>query len=194
MTLDALPAGARVGTGSARRAALLRRARPDVVPAPIRGNVDTRLAKLDRGDYGALILAAAGLRRLGCADRIAAALGPDSWYHAVAQGALAVESRADDEEVLELLCAVDDPEVHRVVEAERGFLRRLGGGCHVAAGVRSQVEGDCLRLAGMVAGAGGEPFITAEVAGPLDEAGAVGVGLAEHLLADGAEAILRSAG
>jgi len=191
-TLDTLAAGARVGTGSVRRAAQLRRARPDLEPAPIRGNVDTRLAKLDRGDVDALILAAAGLRRLGCGGRIAVLLG-DPWYHAVGQGALAVEIRSDDAELIDLVRSIDDLPAHRVVDAERAFLRRLGGGCRVPVGIRSRIVGDTLRLAGMVAGVAGEPFVADEAAGPLDDAEAVGVGLAERLLAAGAGGILGSA-
>ncbi len=191
-TLDTLAAGARVGTGSVRRAAQLRRVRPDLEPVPIQGNVDTRLAKLDRGEVDALILAAAGLRRLGCGGRIAALLG-DPWYHAVGQGALAVEVRSDDAEIVDLVRSIDDLPTHRVVDAERAFLRRLGGGCRVPVGIRSRIEGDTLRLAGMVAAVAGEPFITAETAGPFDDAEAVGVGLAERLLAAGAGDILGSA-
>ena len=192
-TLDSLAAGARVGTGSVRRAAQLQHYRPDVEPVPIRGNVDTRIAKLDRGEVDALILAAAGLRRLGCDDRIAELLGGDAWYHAVGQGALAVEVRSDDAEVMKLVQAIGDPDVHRVVEAERALLRRLGGGCRVPVGVRSSIEGQLLRLAGMAAGAGGEPFVTAETIGTLDDAKAVGIDLAERLLGAGADEVLRSA-
>lgn len=190
-TLDTLPAGARIGTGSLRRAALLRRARPDVEPAPIRGNVDTRLAKLDRGECDALILAVAGLRRLGCEDRISCVLGPGLWYHAVGQGALAVEARSDDVELLELVRVVDDPVSHQVVDAERAFLRRLGGGCHVPVGVTSQIDGETLRLGGMIAGIDGEPFITGGTLGPLARPEPVGVELAELLLAEGADELLK---
>ena len=192
-TLDSLAAEARVGTGSIRRAAQLRHHRPDTEPVPIRGNVDTRLAKLDRGEVDALILAAAGLRRLGCADRIAALLGGDAWYYAVGQGALAVEVRSDDDEVVELVAAINDPVTRLAISAERALLRRLGGGCRVPVGVRSCVDGDTLRLAGLVAGTAGEPFITAETAGTRDDAETVGIDLAELLLAAGADEILRSA-
>ncbi len=192
-TLDTLSAGARVGTGSVRRAAQLRRCRPDVEPVPIRGNVDTRLAKLDRGEFDAIILAVAGLRRLGCEDRIAELLGGGTWYYAVGQGALAVEVRRDDAEALNVIQAIDDPVVHRVIEAERALLRRLGGGCGLPVGVRSNVEGDTLRLAGMVAEVAGEPFITVETAGTLDDPEAVGIELAERLLAAGANEILGAA-
>ena len=189
-TLDTLPAGARVGTGSLRRAALLRRARPDVEPAPIRGNVDTRLAKLGRGECDALILAVAGLRRLGCEHRISCVLGPGQWYHAAGQGALAVEARSDDAEVLELIRVADDPASHQVVDAERAFLRRLGGGCHVPVGVTSQIDGEALRLGGMIAGVEGEPLITGETLGPLAEPELGGIRLAEMLIVQGAAEIL----
>jgi len=192
-TLDSLAAGARIGTGSVRRAAQLRHYRPDIEPVPIRGNVDTRLAKLDRGEVNALILAVAGLRRLGCDDRIAELLGGDTWYYAVGQGVLAVEIRSDDAELIKLIQAIDEPDVHRVVKAERALLLRLGGGCHVPVGVRSTIEGDSLRLAGMVAGVAGEPFITAETIGTLDNAEAAGIDLAERLLAAGADVVLRDA-
>jgi len=190
-TLDRLPAGTRVGTGSIRRAAQLFRLRPDLTPVSVRGNVDTRLEKLERGEYDALILAKAGLERLGREDKISAVLPCDLWYPAVGQGALAVEVRADDAEVLPLVRALDHRPTRFATEAERAFLRRLEAGCHAPVGAWSHVESGRLCLAGMVAGPEGEPFITGEAAGPLELAAKVGSDLAETLLTRGAEAILK---
>ena len=132
--LETLPAGARVGTSSLRRAALLRQAYPDFVVAPVRGNLGTRLAKLWAGDYDALVLAAAGLLRLGRADAISDYLDPSWMIPSPGQGALAVEVRADDLEAVRLASSLDDAEVHEATQAERQVLAAMGGNCQIPLG------------------------------------------------------------
>jgi len=139
-TLDALPTGALVATGSLRRRAQLAARRPDLGFADLRGNMHTRLAKALR--YDAIVVAAAALDRLGLADRIAERLEPSVMLPQVAQGALAVECRADDAETLELLAAIDDAEVRRPVDAERAFLAQLGGGCSLPVGAHASITLD----------------------------------------------------
>ncbi len=190
-TLRTLKAGARVGTSSLRRAALLSRFRPDLVPADIRGNVDTRLDKLDRGEYDALILARAGLKRLGREDRISSILGPeDGWFHAPGQGALALEIRAGDEWVSGFVEALDHGPTRLETAAERAFLSVLGGGCQVPAGVRVGIAGGRITLAGMVAGLDGKPFFEGSETAPQEQAAGAGRRLARRLLEKGAAAII----
>ncbi len=151
-SLADLALGARVGTGSLRRAAQLRALRPDLVLADIRGNVDTRLRKLDEGQYDAVVLAAAGLARLGLSARVSEYFEPQTVLPAPGQGALALELRADDEEVLELISALDHPATRRAAGAERAFLRGLGGGCDVPIGAYAWPEDGDLALRGMLVG------------------------------------------
>lgn len=184
--LAALPPGARVGTGSARRAVQLRALRPDLEPVDIRGNVDTRLRKVDEGQFDAVVLAAAGLERLGLLDRAAELFPPDVMLPAVGQGALAIEARADDAEILALLPAVDHRETRLACQAERAFLRRLGGGCRLPFGALAEVEGETARARGFVSDIEGTRLFHAEVSGPAAEAEALGVRLAERLLEQGA--------
>lgn len=190
LTLATLPPGARVGTGSLRRAAQLRRMRPDVRPMPIRGNVETRIAKVDKGEYDALILASPGLYRLGLQDRIAAILDMETWYYAPAQGALAVEIRADDERARAMARAIDDHASRVTTTAERAFLAELAGGCRLPLGVRCRLDGNTMRLGGMVCGADGEPFYEGEEQGSADRADELGRRLARRLLAMGADRVL----
>lgn len=150
-SLTDLQQGAVVGTGSLRRAAQVRALRPDVVVKDIRGNVETRLAKRDRGDYDATILAMAGLRRLGIERPDIHALGPDQMVPAVGQGILGVQCRAGDERVLGLLAAVDDAATRRCATVERSFLAAFGGGCNVPAGCHAWVDGDGLVAVAMAA-------------------------------------------
>jgi hydroxymethylbilane synthase len=157
--LAGLPAGARIGTGSLRRAAQLRALRPDLVLADIRGNVDTRLRKLDEGQYDAIVLAAAGLLRLGLEARVSEYFDPQVVLPAPGQGALALEVREDGAEVRALIGALDDPATRQAVGAERAFLRGLGGGCDVPIGAHAWRDGDQLVLRGMLAtGEGRDPF------------------------------------
>jgi hydroxymethylbilane synthase len=149
--LAELPAGARVGTSSLRRAAQLRRLRPDLVIEDIRGNLDTRLRKLDEGRYDAILLAAAGLARLGLEARIAELLPPETMCPAVGQGALAVETRAEPDPAFALCAQLDDPAARRAVEAERALLAALGGGCQVPLGAYAEAADGKLRLRVVVA-------------------------------------------
>jgi hydroxymethylbilane synthase len=190
-TLAGLAAGARVGTSSLRRAAQLRRLRPDLRLDNIRGNVDTRLRKLDEGQYDAVLLAAAGLRRLGLADRIAEILEPDAMCPAVGQGALAVQCRADDVATLRRLAALEDPTARAEVTAERALLAELGGGCRVPIGGSARLEGSTLRLTAVVASPDGARLARVLVEGPASDPGGLGRRAAGELLARGAAEILR---
>lgn len=192
--LAELPAGARVGTGSARRAVQLRALRPDVEPMDIRGNVDTRIRKVDEGEVDAVVLAAAGLERLGLLGRAAQVFAPDVMLPAVGQGALAVEARADDTDLLELLSAIDHRESRLACETERSFLGRLGGGCRLPFGALAAVEGDTVRARAFISDADGARLLRAEVGGPAAEPQAVGVQLAERLLEQGAAAFVEAGG
>ena len=189
--LDSLPAGTQVGTGSLRRQAQLLNYRPDLSLVPIRGNVDTRLRKLDQGEIDALIMAAAGLKRIGREDRITAYLPDEVCTSAVAQGALGIESR-DDSSVLELLAPLHDIVAATEVAAERSFLKRLGGGCHVPIGARAKMDGEQLKLIGIVASPEGSKLCRGEITGHVTDAADLGHRLAEQLLKDGADQFLAS--
>ena len=189
--LSELPRGAKVGTASLRRAAQLQALRPDLRIETIRGNVATRLRKIDEG-FDAVVLAYAGLRRLGLADKVVQVFSAEEMLPAVAQGALAIEARADDAETLRRLAPLEDPVTRIQIEAERGFLRRLQGGCQVPIAGHAEVKGDGVRLRGLVANLDGTVIIRGERSGPVAEAARVGVGLAEELLARGAGDILAS--
>jgi len=188
-TLDSLPPGAVVGTGSPRRAAQLRALRPDLRVADIRGNVDTRLRKVLQGEYDAAVLALAGLLRLGLAEETFQPLEPETMLPAPGQGAIALEVREDDAEALALCRSADDPVAHACVRAERAFEARFGGGCSAVVAALAVAEGDSLWLRGLVADATGEAFFRGEASGPLSQAEAVGRGLAEELLRQAAGAI-----
>ncbi|ADU51374.1 porphobilinogen deaminase [Thermaerobacter marianensis DSM 12885] len=192
--LELLPPGARVGTSSLRRQAWLRARRPDLKVEPARGNLDTRLRRLDEGAWDALVLAAAGLRRLGVGHRITAAIPPRALLPAPGQGALAVEIRASDDATRRLVQVLDRPEVALAVRAERAFLAELGGTCRIPLGAWARLEGPRLRLAGMVAAPDGDPWLEEEVEGPATDPEAVGRELAERLRARGAESVLAAAG
>jgi hydroxymethylbilane synthase len=184
-----LPAGAAVGTSSLRRAAQLRRLRPDLTIESIRGNLDTRLRKLDEGRYDAIVLAAAGLKRLGWEARIAEILPDEVMCPAVGQGALAVETRAAGAG-WDACAALDHPATHSAVAAERAFLRALGGGCQVPIGAHATVTGARLHLVGLVIAADGSAVVRGEREGPAAEAEAIGAALGAKLLEQGARAIL----
>jgi len=186
-----LPHGAKVGTSSLRRAAQLRKLRPDLAVESVRGNLDTRLRKLDEGQYDAILLAAAGLRRLGWENRIAEILNPDVMCSAVGQGALAIETRAAGPG-RDACAALDHPETHAAVTAERGVLGALGGGCQVPIGAHATVQGGRLRILGIVASPDGTELIRAESEGPVAEAGSIGQALGAELLARGARQILEA--
>jgi hydroxymethylbilane synthase len=190
--LSDLASGARVGTGSIRRVAQLRACRPDLVFAPVRGNVDTRLRKLEQGDLDALVLAAAGLIRLGLAARIAERLASDICLPAPGQGALALQVRADDDATQSLIAQLDHAPSRAAVTAERAFLEQLGGGCTVPVGALAVVNGDQIALDGVVGGRDGEGLLRDRVVGSAAAPEAVGAALAERLLSRGAERFVRA--
>ena len=188
--LKALPAGARVGTSSLRRQCQLRAAHPHLSVVTLRGNINTRLAKLDAGEFDAVVLAAAGLKRLGLEDRIRARLDPEASLPAVGQGAVCIESRAGDAATNDLLAPLDHPATHRCIAAERAMNAALEGGCQIPVGGYAVLEGGALYLRGLVGEPDGSRIIRAETRGPAENADALGAGLARELLAKGARAIL----
>ena len=195
-SLDTLPAGAVVGTSSLRREAILRSHYPQLKIASLRGNLDTRLRKLDEGQFDAIILASAGLQRLGLAERIRQRLPIEVFLPAPGQGALAIETVANRPELRTWLSVLDDPATHACVAAERAFSRALGGSCRVPLGalatIEPSVDGEAarLRLRGFVATPDGRQMLRDECAGSPDAAAVLGVGLAEVLMARGAAGIL----
>ena len=191
-SLDALPEGAVVGTSSLRLQAQLRAVRPDLQLRDLRGNVNTRLAKLDAGDYDAIVLACAGLERLGLGERIRARLTAPAWLPAPAQGAIAIECRADDAAVQDLLAVLDHPATRRCVEAERAMNRRLHGSCHVPVAAYAVLrEGGGMTLEGLVGDAAtGERVRAASETTGGESAEALGIRVAESLLHNGAGRLL----
>jgi hydroxymethylbilane synthase len=189
--LAELRPGARVGTSSLRRSAQLRKLRPDLLIESVRGNLDTRLRKLDEGQYDSIVLAAAGLKRLGWGARIAEILTPDTMCPAVGQGALAIETRSSGAG-FEACRALDDPATHAAVLAERGVLGSLGGGCQVPIGAHARIENGRLFLLGLVSSPDGSETIRAEADGPVSEAEALGRALGGELLHRGARRILEA--
>ncbi|GAB4379289.1 MAG: hydroxymethylbilane synthase [Elainellaceae cyanobacterium] len=188
--IDTLPEGAVIGTSSLRRLAQLRHHFPHLTFKDVRGNLNTRLQKLDDGEYDALILAVAGLKRLGMGDRISQVIPAEISLHAVGQGALGIECRAEDSEILELLKVLEhSPTAYRCY-AERAFLRELEGGCQVPIGVNTVIEGDSLTLTGMVASIDGKRLIKGDVTGATSEAETLGIQLAHQLRDQGASEIL----
>lgn len=188
--LDQLKKGARIGTSSLRRAAQLRHIRPDLEICSLRGNLDTRLKKLEHEDYDAIVLAAAGVIRLGLTERISQFLNPELMLPAVGQGALCIEIREDDPVVGRLVAALDDPATHTVVRGERAFLKRLEGGCQVPIAAHGALNGETFELTGLVADLDGQTVIKEHLTGPAAESGRIGVQVAEQLLARGAGPIL----
>ncbi len=188
--IDELPQGAVVGTSSLRRQCQLRAARPDLVIRDLRGNVNTRLAKLDAGEYDAIILAAAGLKRLEMAHRIAAFIEPEQSLPANGQGAVGIECRLDDHELHALLAPLEHPETRIRVLTERAMNRALQGGCQVPIGAYALVQGEEVWLRGLVGSPDGSRVIRDEIRGPLPEGEALGHTLAQRLLAAGADVIL----
>jgi hydroxymethylbilane synthase len=189
-SLGDLPYGATVGTSSLRRQAQLLAARPDLKIEPVRGNVDTRLRKLDEGKYAALVLAAAGLHRLGYRERITQYLDQTVMLSAPGQGAVALETRAGDSRVEEIALLLDHRPTRLACSAERAMLRALGGGCLVPIAALGKVDGNVLRLDGLVASPDGSSLVRAYDIGPLDDPEHIGSSVAQRLLRDGAFAIL----
>ena len=190
ISLEDLTPGARIGTSSLRRRALLRRWRPDLELVDLRGNVPTRIRKLSEGRFDAIVLAAAGVKRLGFESRITAYLPPERVLPAVAQGAMALQVRADDEYVLSWVRQLDDPDTRQATAAERALLGRLEGGCQVPVGALATVTNGVLTLRAVVSSLDGTRSIEGTREGPSDHAEQIGASLAEELLGRGAEAIL----
>ena len=191
-SLDALPRGARVGTSSLRRQSQLLELRPDLELLPLRGNVNTRLRKLDEGEYDAIILAAAGLIRLGFRERIRAFIEPEQSLPAIGQGAVGIECRVDDARVNGLIAPLHHVPTASRVLAERAMNNRLEGGCQVPIAGHAILENGRLWLRGLVGSVDGKVIIRGEIRGDESEAESLGVTLAERLLADGADEILRA--
>ncbi|QSJ15614.1 hydroxymethylbilane synthase [Nostoc sp. UHCC 0702] len=190
LQIETLPTGAVIGTSSLRRLAQLRHQFPHFTFKDVRGNLNTRLAKLDAGEYDALILAAAGLERLGMSDRIHQILPKEISLHAVGQGALGIECRADDSELISLLKAIEHPPTRDRCLAERAFLRDLEGGCQVPIGVNTEIDGDNLTLTGIVASVDGQKLVKDTITGKANNAEAIGTELAHLLRQQGAQEIL----
>ncbi|RZA20332.1 MAG: hydroxymethylbilane synthase [Lysobacteraceae bacterium] len=188
--IDSLPRGARVGTSSLRRQAQLRALRPDLHLLDLRGNVNTRLAKLDAGDYDAIVLACAGLQRLGFEARIRSRLDAPEWLPAPAQGAIAIECREGDDAVIALCAPLDDVVTRTCVGAERAMNRALHGSCHVPVAAFAQLDGGQLALAGLVGSAADGRSVRAEALGRGEAPDALGLEVAERLLAQGARALI----
>ncbi len=193
-TLAALAPGARVGTSSLRRQTQLCSLRPDLTFEAMRGNLDTRLRKLERGDAQALVLAAAGVHRLGLAGHITAYFSFEQMCPAVGQGALGIEIRADDPKAREAVEPLDHVSTHQAVRAERAVLRRLGGGCQVPIAAHAVSEDSQLHLRGLVANLDGTRVIRAQAVGAASDPEALGTAAAEDLLQQGARDILNSIG
>ena len=189
-SLSELPAGGVVGTSSLRRESQLRAHFPHLQVQPLRGNVQTRLRKLDEGQFAAIILAAAGLKRLGLADRITALLSPDLSLPAVGQGALGIECRADRVDLIKLMQPLHHLETAQCVEAERAMSRALGGSCQVPLGGFAEIIGGVLRLRGFVASPDGTRMISNELSGKPETGTGMGAQLAQNLKVQGAEEIL----
>jgi hydroxymethylbilane synthase len=189
-TLADLPHGARVGTSSLRRQAQLRAARPDLELLDLRGNVNTRLARLDAGDFDAIVLACAGLERLGLGGRIRERLAMPAWVPAVAQGAIGIECRADAAGVRALLAALEHDETRLATDAERAMNLQLHGSCHVPVAGYAQRIGERLQLTGLVGDAGAGRILRAEAEGDARNPEALGQEVAGRLLAQGAGAML----
>lgn len=189
-SLDALPDGAVVGTSSLRRQALIAARFPNLVIRPLRGNLDTRLGKLDRGEYAAIILAAAGLKRLGLPERIRALMDPEQSLPAPGQGAMAIEIPSDRGDVRDWLAPLNHPASARAVTAERTLSKAFGGSCQIPLAAFATIDGDTMHLRAMVATPDGRRIATAEAYGPADQPEALGGKIADALRAQDAAAIL----
>jgi hydroxymethylbilane synthase len=189
--LAELPAGARIGTSSLRRRSILLNGRPDLVVEDLRGNLDTRLRKLEEGRYDGIILALAGIRRFGREAAVGQTLDPPEWLPAAGQGALALVCRDDDDATLERLRPLDHPHTRAATAAERAFLSSLEGGCQIPIGALATVDGDALHLRGLVASLDGRTIVRGERDGDTHEAAATGRALAAELAGRGAMAILQ---
>ena len=190
VSLASLPHGSRLGTGSLRRTAQILQFRPDLIVLPLRGNLDTRLRKLKSGQMDAIVVAAAGIRRLGWEKEITEYIDPEVLLPAVGQGALGIECRREDARIHALIRPLNDPNTEIAVIAERAVLQRLEGGCQVPLAAHAVLSGDRLRLRALVASLDGKRVLRGEESGWPDQAREVGIRLAERLLDQGAGAIL----
>ncbi|TFI55824.1 hydroxymethylbilane synthase [Mastigocladus laminosus UU774] len=188
--IDTLSEGAVIGTSSLRRLAQLRHQFPHFTFKDVRGNLNTRMAKLDAGEYDALILAVAGLQRLGMGDRIHQVLPKEISLHAVGQGALGIECRSEDTELISLLKAIEHPQTRDRCLAERAFLRELEGGCQVPIGVNTEINGSNLTLTGIVASVDGQKVVKDSISGETKDAEQLGTQLAKQMRGQGAQEIL----
>ena len=191
-SIEKLPAGAKIGTSSLRRAAQLRHLRSDLEPKPIRGNVQTRLRKLDAGRFDAILLARAGLERLGLAGKISFIFEPAVFIPAPAQGALAVQTRADDDETNKIIAAIDDDNARTTTAAERKILTTMQCGCHAPVGAYAEIDGGDIHIHAFISDLQGENFISRELAGPPENAEEIAERIARELLQAGGREILES--
>ncbi|KXG43027.1 hydroxymethylbilane synthase [Tepidibacillus infernus] len=189
-TIETLPIGAKVGTSSLRRAAQIVAYRPDLKIESIRGNVNTRLSKLETDGLNAIILAAAGLKRMNWQDRITQYLDVDLCLPAVGQGALGIQVRENDQETIQMLQYIDDQETRMIISAERALLHHLQGGCQIPIGAYARWQNDQIHLVGMVAAVDGKRILKAEATGSKEEAVSLGIKVANQLLQQGADQIL----
>ena len=191
-SFEELPQGAVIGTSSLRRRAQLLALRPDLQIENLRGNVDTRLRKLDEGTFDAIILAAAGLKRLGYESRITEILQPSKMLPAVGQGALAIEALTDNVETCKILKFLDNPDTRAATTAERAFLRVVEGGCQVPVGVHATIEDNKIITEAIIASTNGQRFVRDKIIGEINNAEGLGEALAKHLLEIGGQAILEN--
>jgi hydroxymethylbilane synthase len=191
-SIDELPRGACVGTSSLRRQCQLRAWRPDLELRDLRGNVNTRLGRLDQGDYDAIVLACAGLKRLGMASRITRALRPEELLPAIGQGVIGIECRLEDDAVRQLIEPLDHGPTRLRIQAERAFNTTLAGGCQAPVAGFSLLDNDLLELRGLVGRPDGSEIVRGQISGPAQDAATLGRELAEELLSRGARTILEA--
>lgn len=193
-SLSDLPDNARIGTSSLRRQLQIKEAMPQAEMLHLRGNVNSRLEKLDRGDFDAIILASAGLIRLGFQHRISSHIEPEQSLPAIGQGAVGIECRENDQHMMDLIAPLNDPHTHTRLIAERAMNHRLHGGCQVPIGGYATLHGDEIYLRGLVGRPDGSEVVRGEIRGPAAQAEELGIRLGDQLLAQGAEAILKDIG
>ena len=191
-SLEQLPKGAKIGTSSLRRAAQLRHLRCDLEPAPLRGNVQTRLKKLDTGEFDAILLARAGLERLGLGDKIAFVFDPAAFIPAPAQGALGIQTRADDDKTNEIIASIDDQAARTTAMAERKILTTMQCGCHAPVGAYAKITAGKVKIRAFICDLQGQNFISRVTTGPTHDAEALAEQLAHELLDAGGAEILAS--
>lgn len=191
-SIEQLPERAKIGTSSLRRAAQIKRLRADLQPTPIRGNVQTRLNKLDSAEFDAVVLARAGLERLGLGERISLVFDPAKFIPAPAQGALAVQTRSDDEQLRKQVSAIDDEKARLITSAERQVLTTMQCGCHAPVGAFARIVGDDIEICAFISDLEGRNFIKRQLTGPTENAGQLAEQIANELLKTGGEKILAS--